>query len=207
MVIDLDDFGCNREISDMCQSHDCRDMLDRLHIANPAFKVTLFAIPQEMTPELLDWCRTNSSWVSLGVHGWGHTSNYESEKWSKTDMEMVMYSTIVEENFDRLFKAPGWMISQECYEALLDGHWVVADQFYNNERRPIQLPAYVNHNGEFRVHKQTPEHKDGWISEPIPAWHGHTWNCVGNGIYECFDQVLSLVKSTDEFYFVSEVVR
>jgi hypothetical protein len=50
VIFDSDDFGCNHVISDQCQSHDCRDALLMLKEANPAFKVTLFAIPGEMTP-------------------------------------------------------------------------------------------------------------------------------------------------------------
>ena len=55
IVFDSDDFGANHEISNMCQSHDCRDALLKLKEVNSAFKATLFAIPGEMTQELLDW--------------------------------------------------------------------------------------------------------------------------------------------------------
>lgn len=207
LVVELDDFGSNHIISDQCQSRDCRDKLDELHLLNPAFKVTLFSIPNEMTPELYDWCRKNYDWVRVGLHGDKHTSNYECEKWTEMDMNRILYSEVVELNYDRVFRAPGWQISDECYKALQDAGWIVCDQSYNDGRRPIQLPAWVNYDGVFKVVKQTPEFKNGWTSEPIPTWHGHSWDVGWNGIYEDFDRLSEMVNNATEFHFVSEVVQ
>lgn len=196
MVIDFDDFGCNRVISDQCQSHDCRDKLDALHYANPNFKVTLFAIPGEMTPELLHWCRSNSGWVELAVHGFYHSSNYECEKMTYEEFDAHMSELeFINEFFVRGFKAPGWQISDDIYRWLSDHGWWVADQEYNSMRKPIGLPAYVNNNNEFFVE-----------GDKVDAWHGHTWDCCGNGIYETYEQLESLVKTTQEFKFVSEIL-
>ncbi len=76
----------------MCQSHDCRDQLDKFHYANPALKVTLFAIPGYMTPELAEWCRANSSWVELAVHGVFHSSNYECEKMTYKEFDTAIHN-------------------------------------------------------------------------------------------------------------------
>lgn len=191
IVFDSDDFGCNHEISDMCQSHDCRDILDRLHVANFKFKATLFAIPAEMTPELIGWCQANSSWIELAQHGFFHNSNYECEKMSYEDFDWLMnqFKPITGNNFVRGFKAPGWQISDDCLRWLKDNGWWVADQAYNNERRPEGLPVYIiNDNPE------------------VTSIHTHTWNCVGNGVYELFDQLLEQTKDEIKFKFVSEVV-
>lgn len=197
MTIDLDDFGTNHIISDMCQSHDCRDKLDELHYVNPNFKVTLFAIPGEMTAEMAKWTDANRSWVELAVHGFYHTSNYECEKYTKDEFAYFMgeLEGIIEPFFVKGFKAPGWQISEGAYEWLLENGWWVADQAYNNNRRPQELPAYVNASGSFFVG-----------DKQIEAHHGHTWNCMGNGIYETFDYVKDLVKDADSFQFVSEVL-
>lgn len=202
MVVDFDDFGANHIISDSCQAHDCRDKLDALHYANPNFKVTLFAIPGEMTPEILEWCRSNASWVELAVHGIFHTSNYECEKmtYEEFDQKMQAVSMVTNGYFAKGFKAPGWQISDDIYKWLLDHGWWIADQAYNNDRRPTELPAYVNDNGQFFSYGKTD------YMEPVEAWHGHTWNCVGNGIYETYEQVEGLVKAAEEFKFVSEVL-
>ncbi len=208
MVVDFDDFGANHVISDMCQAHDCRDKLDALHYANPDFKVTLFTIPFEMTMELAEWCYANKSWVELAVHGFRHTSNFECEKMTYDEfaknMEMVK-NVFDMDLFVKGFKAPGWQISDECYHWLKDNGWWVADQSYNNERRPQELKAYVNNNGQFLAYTSPFDYLDNSADE-VEAWHGHTWNCMGNGIYETYEQVEGIIKNAKEFKFVSEVL-
>lgn len=192
IIFDSDDFGCNHEISNMCQSHDCRDVLESLHTINPAFKVTLFAIPGEMTQELLDWRVANNDWVELAVHGFYHTSNYECEKitYGEFNDKMIELGHIIEPYFSKGFKAPGWQISDDVLKWLKDNDWWVADQAYNDNRRPEGLKKYII--GE------DPE---------ITSIHTHTWNCVGNGVYELYDQLVEQIKDETQFKFISEVVK
>lgn len=187
IIFDSDDFGCNHEISDQCQSHDCRDVLDKFHLANLNFKATLFAIPGEMTVELVDWCRLNKSWIELGIHGFYHRSNYECEKmtYSEMDKNMEIFDDMIETYFVKGFKAPGWQISNGVYEWLYDHDFWVADQAYNDNRRPKDLKVYQ-------------------VSEN--SIHTHTWNCVGNGVYEQFDYIMDRIKGEKDFKFVSEMV-
>lgn len=195
MIFDSDDFGCDHEISDMCQSHDCRDVLNKLKEINPAFKATLFAIPGEMTPELLNWAFYNNQWIELAIHGFFHDSNYECEKMTYQEFDDLMNHSSVRaviprfaarENTALGFKAPGWQISDGCYRWLKDNGWWVADQAYNDERRPKDLKVYKLGEGSV---------------------HTHTWNCVDNGVYELFDELAEKVKNETEFKFVSEVVH
>lgn len=207
MVVDLDDFGANHVISDMCQSHDCRDQLDKLHYANPEFKVTLFAIPGEMTAEIAEWCKANESWIQLAVHGFYHRNNYECEKmtYEEFDKQIRFFQPMLNRYFVKGFKAPGWQISDDIYRWLADNGWWVADQYYNNDRRP-SLPAYINANESFYSYKPS---DDMGITIPIEtdAWHGHTWDCCGNGIYETYEHVEGTVKAASDFQFVSEVLK
>lgn len=202
MVFDSDDFGANHVISDMCQSHDCRAKLDEFHYTNPNFKVTLFTIPFEMTKELVDWCVANKGWVELAVHGFYHTSNYECEKmtYDEFDAHMATIQTVFPDVFVKGFKAPGWQISDDCYRWLNDHGWWVADQEYNNDRRPDGLPAYVNNNGNFKTVVQ------GRDDIEVDGLHTHTWDCVGNGVYELSDMIKIWIKDVEEFKFVSEVL-
>jgi hypothetical protein len=203
MIVDFDDLGANHIINDQCQSHDCRDKLDQLHYANNNFKVTLFAIPGEMTAELANWCKSNNTWVELAVHGFFHSSNYECAEmtYEEFDEKMQFFKPMLDEYFVNGFKAPGWQISDDCFKWLAKHKWWVGDQSYNNVRRPKELKAYVNNNGGFVAWDG---HQDTDIDK---AWHGHTWDCVGNGIYETYDQVEEMVKSADSFQFVSEVLN
>lgn len=186
MIFDSDDFGVNHVISDQCQSHDCRDILDKLHIANPKFKATMFTIPGEVSLELLGWCQANAGWVEIAVHGFFHGSNYECEKMSYEDFGFYMDSFApLLGGFVKGFKAPGWQISDGAYQWLLENGYWVADQPYNDERRPKDLPVY--------------KLRDNSV-------HTHTWDCVGNGVYQLYDELLEQVKEAEEFYFISEVL-
>lgn len=219
MVIDFDDFGATHVITGMCESHDCRGQLDKLHFRNMNFRVTLFAIPDYMTTELLNWCKANESWVELAVHGIGHTSNYECEKMTYEEFDKAMKdplrSYIIDTYFKKIFKAPGWQISDGIFKWLKDNDWIVADQSYNNDRRPEELKAYVNFDGKFKVYSSIrddsmPDQDLPTESPYIESWHGHTWN-VGekgstpNGIYEAFDEIVEAIKGVEEFKFVSEL--
>ena len=196
MVFDLDDFGMDFVISDMTQSKDCRDALEVLKQSNPKLKVTLFTIPFYVTDEIKDWLLINSNWVQLAWHGFYHESNYECEKMTYAEFDKLMTDfKHLGPFFVRGFKAPGWQISDDIYRWLLDNDFWVADQSYNNHRRPGGLPAYVNHDGVFKVG-----------DKEIEAWHGHTWNCVGNGIYETLDELLIKFKDVKEFKLITEVL-
>jgi hypothetical protein len=189
IVWDADDFGCNHIISDMCQSHDCRDQLEKFKAANPNFKATLFAIPGEMTPELLNWVSLNRKWVELGVHGFYHTSNYECHTMSYEEfdenMRIMEYRGILP-FYVNGFKAPGWQISDGIYAWLVEHNWWVADQAYNDSRRPTNLRVYkVGENSS----------------------HHHTWDCVGNGVYEQEQLIIDRIKDEKVFKFISEVAR
>jgi hypothetical protein len=205
IVFDSDDFGCNHVISDMCQSHDCRDMLMLFKEANPSFKATLFTIPGEMTPELLAWSLTNKSWIELAVHGFWHTSNYECEKLTYEQFDSEMNGFIADSGFLRFFvkgfKAPGWQIGDGCYQWLLENGYWVADKSYNDSRRPKGLRAYVNREGnDFFVTQGS-----GNVEIDEEGSHHHTWDCVGNGVYEQKDIILERIKGQN-FKFISEVL-
>lgn len=204
IVFDSDDFGCNHVISDMCQSHDCRDALDRLHNFNPNFKATLFTIPGELTPEMAMWCHANKGWIELAVHGFYHTSNYECEKmtYEEFDTQMDLFKGMTEGLFVKGFKAPGWQISDDIYKWLGDHDWWVADQDYNTPRRPLDMKSYINRNNTFYAHKGTTD--QDWTE--INGVHTHTWNCVGNGIYELEEDIKSQIANETEFKFISEVL-
>lgn len=202
LVIDMDDMGADRIISDMCQSHDCRDKLDEFHYANPNFKATLFAIPAQMTYELAEWCYANQQWIQLAVHGIRHSSNYECEKmtYEEFDEAIKPLQTMLDTYFVKGFKAPGWQISDGIYKWLVEHDWWVADQSYNNQIRPKDLPAYINDNGYF----STSNSLEGYPN--FNGLHYHTWDCVGNGVYELSDQIKQDIQGEEEFKFISELL-
>jgi hypothetical protein len=143
----------------------------------------LFAVPglgsDEFWESVPDWCE-------LAVHGWVHPDPYECAEWSY-DRMMTLLDEPILWWFTRGFKAPGWQISDGCYEALLERGWWVADQPYNDDRRPSGL----------RVHRLG----DG------DHWHGHIQNVCGNGLEETWDELVGRVREAESFELISEVVE
>lgn len=191
MIVDFDDFGADHIISDMCRTRDCRKELLELKEVNPRFKCTLFAVPDHMTIDLLEWCKERRDWVELAVHGFSHSSNYECEKITYDEFDRKIDNhvrgKILRTYFQNGFKAPGWQISDDALMWLRKNGWWVADQNYNDERRPEGLKNYV-------------------IREGTPSHHGHVWNCCGNGIEETLETLKEQFAEVEEFKFVSEVV-
>jgi len=88
--------------------------------------------------------------------------------------------------FVRVWKSPGWQISDGTYQALLDHGFAVADQPYNDHRRPAGLKCHRLGDGDH--------------------WHGHIQDVCGNGLSETFAQLLPLVSAAKSFEWISEVV-
>ena len=188
LVFDSDDFGCNHIISDQCQSHDCRDVLLKLKEVNPRFKATLFAIPDEMTLELLEWSKKNGDWIELSQHGFNHSSNHECDKMSYDDFDVWMTEQprayLLDKYFSVGFKSPGWQTSDSVFRWLRDHNFWIADQPYNKNRRPKDLKVY---------------------EVGAESLHTHTWNCVGNGVYELYDMLEARIAGEKEFKLISEL--
>ena len=171
-VIDFDDFG---------QNNNRLDLLWALKMLRPDFRMTAFAIPMNGTPEF--W-NSVPPWIELAVHGWHHPDPREAEHWTYADMDKRMAQ--VPQAFVKGFKAPGWQISDPTYEWLARHDWWVADQDYNDWRRPSGLACYKIAEG---------------------SWHGHIQNVCGNGLEETWGQVIEVVSKADEFLFASEALR
>jgi hypothetical protein len=170
MICDLDDFE---------EENHRLDLLWKLKALNPAFKVTLFAVPalgsNDFWDALPDWCE-------LAVHGHRHTQ-HECAEWSYERMARA-----IEEKppwFVDGFKAPYWQISDGCYRALEDAGWWVADQHLEDDRRPPGLRTYFYEDGDDR-------------------WHGHVQDVCGNGLAETWEELSARVAEASDFQFASE---
>lgn len=131
-VIDFDDFF---------ESNNALDMLFQLRAAVPGFRVNLFTIPGRCTMGFLDEVR-KLEWIDMIPHGFNHPTSRECERW--TYQQSIEYLDYLEPlGLTRGFKAPGWQTSNGLFQALADrGYWI-ADQAYNNDRRPPELRAYI----------------------------------------------------------------
>ncbi len=196
VIFDLDDFA-------MGPDRNCTEALLKLKEKWPKLKVTLFAIPyyenQRQEEFFNNFVAQYSDWIELGIHGWTHHSNFECSKWDYREAKQKIKRAYEYGCFQPLFKAPGWQISRDTYGALKEVGFICADHKVsaytepgvpNKERRPKHLKVYeIDHP---------------WMI------HGHTWNCVGNGIYELverWDREGYPWDDSTNFHFVTDLFK
>lgn len=170
---------------DLYEGHDRMDLLEQLHGVNPLFRMTAFAIPTKCSSAYLE---SLPGWIEVVPHGWQHGEPpTECQDWSYERMaSYIDHIELGHPRWARGFKAPGWQISDGCYEALDEYGWWVADQSYNDTRRPEGL----------RVHREG----DG------DHVHTHVQNVCGNGLEETWPTLVARVREATAFELVSEVV-
>lgn len=172
LCVDFDDFH---------ESNHRLDLLQQLRTFNPAFRCTLFAVPALGTPGF--W-QSVPEWCELAVHGWLHPDPHECADWTADRMRELIAAK--PPRFVEGFKAPGWQISDGCYQALAEAGWWVADQHYNDQRRPAELRVHCEGDGDH--------------------WHGHIQNVCGNGLEERWDELVDRVRRAETFQLVREAV-
>lgn len=107
----------------------------------PRLRITLFTIVGRCSRQFIARVKGHS-WIDMVPHGWLHHSSMECAGWDLAQSRAYL-DRIDGYGLTHGFKAPGWQISNGMYAALLErGYWV-ADQRYNNRRRPADLPAYL----------------------------------------------------------------
>jgi len=175
------------DTDDLHETNHRLDLLERLHDANPAFKMTAFAVPAYCPESFLN---SLPEWIEVAVHGWDHggrdcSNAREAENWSYEQAIDVMLA--VPGRFVDGFKAPGWQISDGTYLALEELGWWVADQHYNDDRRPRGISFHCEGDGDHV--------------------HTHVQNVCDNGLEQLFPLLLARVEAAESFQWISEVVR
>lgn len=176
------------DTDDLYEGHDRLDLLHQLKDANPLFRMTAFTIPSLASD---DYVESLPAWIEVVPHGDLHgdppTDGGEWKNWSyERTWEFIYTIQARSPRWQRGAKAPGWQISDEALEAFADAEWWVADQSYNDGRRPYGL----------RVHREG----DG------DHLHTHVQNVCGNGLEEIWPQIVARVTAAKSFQLVSECV-
>jgi len=142
MVANLEKEQCIiADADDFAETNSGLNKLMFIKSRNPEFKITLFTIPGLCSKEFLKKIQ-KLDWIDLVPHGWVHPNPLECLNWSYQESKEYL-KKISKLGMTKGFKAPGWQISDGMYQALLEeGYWV-ADQSYNNDRRPKDLKAYL----------------------------------------------------------------
>jgi len=112
ILCDLDDF-CEdtRSLADLRR-------LDELRAVIPTFKATLFTIGGRCSKGFIADIKASRPWLDLVAHGWTHQTNRECEQWNADTCREVLAASRIMGLTTRGFKAPGWQISDGCYQAL-----------------------------------------------------------------------------------------
>lgn len=169
------------DTDDLYEGHDRMDLLLELKAANPAFRMTAFAVPGLGTDEYWD---SLPDWIEVAVHGWLHPHPREAENWSY-DRAMQALLTAPTRFVDG-WKSPGWQISDGTYRAVMELGWWVADHPDNRARRPIGIRCHELGDGDHV--------------------HTHVQNVCGNGLEETFPMLLERVAAAESFELISEVL-
>lgn len=173
-IVDLDDFHENNH---------SWPLLMAIKGVVPKFRVTLFTIPGRCSQDFLKTVR-QIDWIDTVPHGWMHRTSLECQNWNPGQMLECLENAEQLGFTTRGFKAPGWVISNGCYQGLLERRYWVADQSYNNARRPKALPTYL-------------------LDSPYKI-HGHVGGTMNNELSKLVPMLLSLKDS--EFLFIREVM-
>lgn len=139
-IIDLDDFA---------ESNMDWDLITRLKEISPNLKLNIFTIPGRCSWQFIEETR-KIDWIRMYPHGHIHSTSRECQDWSYNVIDYHLRS-LEQENWPKVWKSPGWQSSQDVLQCLADRKWIIADQEYNNDRRPEGLRAYLL-DSPFKIH-------------------------------------------------------
>lgn len=177
------------DTDDLYEGHDRMDLLIRLKEANPAFRMTAFAIPGLSSDEYIE---SLPDWIEVVPHGDMHgeppSDGGEWKDWSyERTCEFIDAMKHRSGRWVRGAKAPGWQISTEAMNAFFGAGWWLADQPYNDERRPRGLLTHRLGDGDHI--------------------HTHVQDWGSNGLQESWPQLLSSVRAAESFELIGEAVK
>ena len=136
------------DMDDLCDATAHRlPLLAKLKEKYPALKVTLFTIPARTSVATIDAAKVLGDWVALGVHGHRHTRG-ECLAWTKEEA-LYKINAAKEMGIDApLFRAPGWFIDGETYEACKElGYVVCTHKDHHKRMAGVQQYVYNMPNG------------------------------------------------------------
>lgn len=159
IVVDFDDFY---------DENNGLDILFRWKARFPKFKVTLFAVLGKTSLRMLELINRNSDWVQLGGHGFLHETNFECLYWDEKRMGTILNYAEESGYYQKVWRCPGWQItypqpyndnpdsnkpvnsnSQLIYNVLRERGYLICDQHYNKDRRPMGTRIYCSCNPRF----------------------------------------------------------
>jgi hypothetical protein len=173
IIVDYDDFFAERKNNSM-------DWLIELKDRYPNFVVTLFTIWGRWHNKKILYDLNQFDWIEFAAHGYYHYTNDEVVKWNKQRWFEAMNEFEEAKIFQKIFKAPNWMMSELGYQVLKELDWAVAIRKEQIKDIPVGMKYYCFEDAPNKV-------------------HGHTWllnTHQEEGMFSTWDQ-------KTEFDFVS----
>jgi hypothetical protein len=172
IIIDADDFH---------EGNHKLDLLERIH-KETGMLFNLFTIPGLCSEAFIREVQ-QIPWIDMIPHGWRHETSRECQWWGYYACAQYL-DKIAQLGLTKGFKAPGWQISIDMYVALIERGCWVADQHYNDRRRPEKLKAFFCN----------PEH------------HFHIGHMGGYNENEIELHLERLLQMRGEFKFIKDVI-
>jgi hypothetical protein len=208
-------------LDDACDDERTRKDLLRLEDLKadiPTLKVTLFTIPGRCSPTWVREMKVFYDWCDLVPHGWMHRNCYECASWKKADCKAALRAAREMGFTTKGFKAPGWQISDGCYEALAEEDYWIADQWYNNERsrkfcihaKSPGLRRYLLSSERIKQIEDLPTimtttpYSGGYI--PIHGHIGHLGGRNANALELIMSDIRAAAAKDSDFRFINEVM-
>lgn len=157
----------------------------------PEFKCTLFCIPSKCSAKFINSVKARyGNWIEFAVHGWFHDTEHgiatECNHWTKEEAHKYLQMAEDMGCFVKGFRAPGWQINHETYQALGErGYWIADHKDHHSWAKEYGVPRY----------------KTGHLSEV----HGHIQRCNLNGLEDLASFKCNFRVDT-KFRFASEAL-
>lgn len=170
------------------------DWLRKWKESTPQLKITLFTIPapSRITDATIALFKGEfGEWCKLAPHGWAHTRG-ECLGWTKEEAKDKILMA-AERGIDApVFRAPGWLLDKDVYEACGELGYVVASH-KDFRVRDMGVREYVQN-----LHV-------GANPMRTKRVHGHVTPVSDNFIYDLHDRGWLNFKPTDAFKWPWEV--
>jgi|SRR3990167_1722667 len=202
----MNDWKTIRQLA-ICEVDDFCDVWDRSGLnfifywktKFPKFKISLFAIPNRVTPEMIKLLEPHKNFIELLIHGFTHESNFECYSWDGDRTKRLMQRVTENSSYKKFFKAPGWTITpgyngypaaenlpvakdpQVIYKALMNMDFVIMDRHYNKPARPenskiicIDCNPDIVHFHTWNMETGDPNGRNGF--QQVEEEHGVPWD-------------------------------
>lgn len=192
------------DVDDLSPMNHRFDLIEKFRKRYPGFKMTAFLIPWDIRfnpqgkgtpitePEYMSFVSyvkkaQKDGWLDISIHGLTHAPSeflnltYKEAKGRALAAQKMLAHVGIE--YNKMFKAPQWQLSEDGKKAVEDlGMVVMEDGYYN-----------------WNVKDERPPRKRKLVA------HGHVQDVCGNGIEESFIR-LTNVPSSAEWVFLKDLI-